>query len=148
MKGFGPTSCNWVKCILYNVTVSVKLNNTTGPYFQSHKGVTQGDPLSPFLFNLAVECLCKMVLNAQMNKLLVGLTPDLIGNEVSILQYVDDTVLCIDHDPDKALNLKLLLYMFEMMSGLKINFQKSVILCVRSLRLMLISLIVRLGIFL
>lgn len=104
--------------------------------------------MSPFLFNLAVECLCKMVLNAQMNKLLVGLTPDLIGNEVSILQYVDDTVLCIDHDPDKALNLKLLLYMFEMMSGLKINFQKSVILCVRSLRLMLISLIVRLGIFL
>jgi hypothetical protein len=31
----------------------------------------------------------------------------------------------ITHDFEKAINLKLLLYMFELMSGLKINYQKS-----------------------
>jgi hypothetical protein len=31
----------------------------------------------------------------------------------------------ISHDPYKAINLKLLLYLFELMSGLKINYQKS-----------------------
>ena len=116
--------------ILHNGTVYVKLNNTMGPYFQSYKGVRQGDPISPFLFNIAAECLCKMVLQAQKNNLFVGLAADLVENGVAILQYADDTVLCIEHDPDKAVNLKLLLYMFELMSSLKINYQKSEILCV------------------
>jgi hypothetical protein len=53
-----------------------------------------------------------------------------VENGVAILQYADDTVLCVEHDPEKALNLKLLLYMFELMSGLKINYQKSESLCV------------------
>jgi hypothetical protein len=44
---------------------------------------------------------------------------------VAILQFPDDTVLCISHDPDKAINLKLLLYSFELMTGLKINYMKS-----------------------
>jgi hypothetical protein len=46
------------------------------------------------------------------------------------MQYADDTVLCISHDSENALNLKLLLYLFELMSGLKINYQKSEIFLV------------------
>ncbi|KAM0914187.1 hypothetical protein ACQ4PT_011721 [Festuca glaucescens] len=92
-----------------------------GPYFRSAKGVRQGDPLAPTLFNIIAEALTKMVLKAQENCLLVGLAPDLIPNGVAVLQYAGDTVLCICHEPDKAVNLKLLLYMFELMSGLKIN---------------------------
>jgi hypothetical protein len=51
--------------------------------------------------------------------------PRLVNGGVGILQYADDTVLCISHDPEKAVNLKLLLTIFELMSGLKINFLKS-----------------------
>ena len=76
-----------------------------GPYFQSAKGVRQGDPLSPTLFNMAGEVLTKMVLQAQRNGLFTGLADDLIENGVAILQYADDTVLCIKHDPEKAINL-------------------------------------------
>jgi hypothetical protein len=36
-----------------------------------------------------------------------------------LLQYADDIVICIQHDPEKAINLKLLLYIFGMMYGLK-----------------------------
>lgn len=64
-RGFRPTWCGWVESILHNGTLSIKLNNETGPYFKNHKGVRQGDPYSPFLFNLAVETLSKMVLNPQ-----------------------------------------------------------------------------------
>jgi hypothetical protein len=85
--------------ILKDGTVSVKYNNVIGLYFKSSKGVRQGDPLSPFLFNVVVQCLAKMVLEAQANNLLVGLIPDLIDKGVAIMQYVDDTVLCISHDP-------------------------------------------------
>lgn len=130
MRGFNDTWCDWIKKILHNGTVSIKLNNEMGPYFQSFKGVRQGDPLSPFLFNLAVESLSKMIFNAQKEKLITGLAPDLIEDGVDVLQYADDTVLCFEHDTQVAVNLKLLLYMFELMSGLKINYLKSGILCV------------------
>jgi hypothetical protein len=66
-----------------------------------------------------------MVLEAQQNDLLVGLAPDLIDKGVAIMQYADDTFICISHDPEKAINLKLLLYLFDLMCGLKINSQKS-----------------------
>ena len=124
-RGFSEMFCRWISQILHNGTVSVKINNEVGSYFQSAKGVRQGDPLSPLLFNMVGEVLTKMVLEAQNNGLIVGLASDLIDKGIAILQYADDTVLCFEHDPDKAVNLKLLLYMFELMSGLKINFLKS-----------------------
>uniref|UniRef100_A0A453IJ07 Reverse transcriptase domain-containing protein n=2 Tax=Aegilops tauschii subsp. strangulata TaxID=200361 RepID=A0A453IJ07_AEGTS len=96
MRGFSDTWCGWVKQILYNGTVSIKLNSNVGPYFQSKKGVRQGDPHSPFLFKLAVECLTKMIKNAQKNKLIVGLASDLIPDGVAVLQYADDTIICIE----------------------------------------------------
>jgi hypothetical protein len=78
--GFGDFRCNKGEQILRNGIVSVKINNVIGPYIQSSKGVRQGDPLSPFLFNLAAQCLAKMVLEAYANGLILGLAPDLIDN--------------------------------------------------------------------
>jgi len=53
----------------------------------------------------------------------------LIDDGLSILQYADDTIIFIDHDPEQAKNLKLLLCAFEQLSGLEINFHKSEIFC-------------------
>ena len=130
VRGFSEKWCSWTKMILYNGTVCVKMNNELGNYFQSAKGVRQGDPMSPTLFNMVAECLTKMVLSAQDNGLITGFAADIIDKGVAILQYADDTVLCIKHDPEQAVNLKLLLYLFELMSGLKINFMKSEIMSI------------------
>lgn len=119
-----------MKQVLFNGTVSVKLNGEMSPYYQSAKGVRQGDPLSPFLFSLAADCLIRMVLKAHHNCLITRLAFDLIPQGVAILQYADDTVVCLSRDLEKALNHKLLLYFFEMMSGLKINLLKSEVLCI------------------
>ena len=48
---------------------------------------------------------------------------------LSILQYADDTFLFMDHNLEQAKNMKLLLCVFEQLSGLKINFHKSEIFC-------------------
>ncbi|WVZ69705.1 hypothetical protein U9M48_018450 [Paspalum notatum var. saurae] len=66
-----------------NVNVAVKVNSEIDRYFQTKKGLRQGDPLSPILFNL----VCKQKI------------------------------------------LKILLCVFEQLSGLKINFHKSELYC-------------------
>lgn len=48
-----------------------------------------------------------------------------------MFQYADDTIVLIKEDVEQVRNVKLLLYLFEQMSGLKINFQKSEILLVQ-----------------
>jgi hypothetical protein len=44
---------------------------------------------------------------------------------MAILQYADDTIVFLKHDLLGATHMKLLLYLFEMLAGLKINFNKS-----------------------
>ena len=106
-------------------TMSVKVSDITDPYFTSHKGVRQGDPLSPILSNFAADYLTRMIRQAQRNGLVTGLADNLIPQGVIILQYADDTIICLKENIDIARNMKLLLYIYELMSGLKINFTKS-----------------------
>jgi hypothetical protein len=122
----------WISKALIGGTLSVKINDSVGPYFCSHKGVRQGDPFAPSLFNVVVNCLSKMIQIATQNDLIAGLADHVIEGGCAILQYADDTILFIQDDMESARNLKLLIYIFESMSGLKINFEKSEVLIIES----------------
>jgi hypothetical protein len=58
-----------------------------------------------------------------------SLVPYLVDGGISIIQYADDTILFMEHDFEKAVNMKLILRFFEELSGIKINFHKSEIFC-------------------
>jgi hypothetical protein len=128
--GFYEIWCNWIKKVMEQGNVAVKMNNIVGIYFMSYKGVRQGDSLSPLLFNFAADVLSRMVNVAQENLLVTGLAGNLIDHGIAILQYADDTVMCIEDNMDKARNVKLMIYLFEQMSSLKINFDKSEIILI------------------
>ncbi|KAK1570145.1 hypothetical protein QYE76_027234 [Lolium multiflorum] len=129
-KGFSNSWLDWIKKVVTNGTLSVKVNDNVGPYFASCKGVRQGDPFAPFLFNMAANSLSKMISLAQQNGLIKGLADNLVEKGISLLQYADDTILLIQDDAEQAVNLKLILYIFETMSGLKINFEKSEVMMI------------------
>jgi hypothetical protein len=61
IRGFSKKWCDWIKAAVTGGTVCVKINNKMGPYLVSHKGVRQGDPLSPILFNVVADCLSRMI---------------------------------------------------------------------------------------
>ena len=42
-----------------------------------------------------------------------GVVPHLVEEGLSVMQYTDDTIIFLDHDIDKAKNMKLLLCLFE-----------------------------------
>jgi hypothetical protein len=60
-KGFGNTWCDWVMRTVRGGKVAIKTNDIVGPYFTTHKGVRQGDPFSPLLFNLVADGLACMI---------------------------------------------------------------------------------------
>ena len=70
-----------------------------------------------------------MVKQAQRNNLLCGLADNLVSGGVIILQCADDIIICLKDNLDMARNMKLL-YLYEMMSGLNINFIKSEVLLI------------------
>jgi retron-type reverse transcriptase len=110
-------------------SVAVKVNDTLDHYFQTRKGVRQGDPLSPILFNIVVDMLAILIARAKEADQIQGVVPHLVDEGLSVLQYADDTIIFMDNDLEKAKNMKLLLCAFEQLSGLKINFYKSELFC-------------------
>ena len=129
MKGFSHQWCEWVQKFTQGGNVNIKVNDQLGSYFQTRKGLRQGDPVSPMLFNIVVDMLAIMIARAKEAAQVEGVIPNLIQDGLSILQYADDTVIFMSHDVEKAVNMNLLLTTFEQLSGLKINFHKSEIFC-------------------
>jgi hypothetical protein len=54
--------------------------------------------------------------------------PHLIQDGIVILEYADDTIILFQDDMEIALNVKILLHLYENLAGLKIKFDKSEIL--------------------
>jgi hypothetical protein len=81
------------------------------------------------LFNIVADMLAILIERAKEVGQIEGVIPHLVDGGLSILQYADDTILFMEHDLEKAWNLKLILAAFEQLSGLKINFHKSELFC-------------------
>ena len=69
--------------------------------------------------------LAILINRAKEDVQVAGLIPHLVDGGVSILQYANDTIIFMEHDLDEGLNMKLILCIFEQLSGLKIYFHKS-----------------------
>jgi hypothetical protein len=129
LKGFSSTWCSWIQQVVTKGSVAVKVNDDIGHYFQSKKGVRQGDPLSPILFNIVVDMLAVLITRAKDLGQFRGVVPHLVDGGLSILQYADDTIIFMKNDIEEAKNMKLVLNAFEQLSGLKINFHKTELFC-------------------
>lgn len=55
--GYGEKWCQWVKECISLVSMSILVNDSASREIALQKGLRQGDPLSPFIFNIVVEGL-------------------------------------------------------------------------------------------
>lgn len=109
MKGFSEKWCNWIEAFTQGGHVNIKINDQLGDNFQTRKGLRQGDPLSPILFNIGADMLLVLINRAKREGQIKGIIPHLVDDCLSILQYADDTIIFMEHDLESARNLKLIL---------------------------------------
>jgi hypothetical protein len=64
--------------------VGIKINDHLGPYFQTKKGLRQGDPLSPILFNIVADMLSIILNRAKREGLIRGIISHLMDDGLSI----------------------------------------------------------------
>lgn len=122
--GFGA----WIKACVMSASALVIINGSPTPLFSLKQGLRQGDPLSPFLFNLAVEPLNLLIHKAISKQLWDGIEVSKGGLSISHLQYADDTIIFFPKDIDALMNIKKSLIIFHLVFGLQVNFHKSSIL--------------------
>ena len=116
---FGPSFIRWVKILYTNISSCVANNGHTSRYFPLQRGVRQGDPLSPYLFILAVEVLAQKI---RENNKIKGIK--IRENHEKLLQYADDTTGFIE-DVSSAKEFLETVKEFGLYSGLRMNMEKT-----------------------
>ena len=61
IKGFDQAWRDQVDSIMKKGSVRIRVNDDISHYFQTHKGLRQGDPMSPILFNIVVDMLTILI---------------------------------------------------------------------------------------
>lgn len=65
MKGFDSAWWQQVKSIVQGGNIGVKVNDDISHYFQTQKGLWQGDPMLPILFNIVADRLAVLIVRAK-----------------------------------------------------------------------------------
>ena len=104
------------------------VNGTATKQFKLGRGCRQGGPLSPYIFLICAEMLGCLITKNQM---ISGIVIDNI--ECKISQYADDSTVILDGSNRSLLQTLETLDLFERMSGLKVNEEKTNVVYIGSL---------------
>ena len=116
--GFGDNFTDWIKILLNNQESCVINGGHTTKYFKLERGARQGDPISAYLFILALEIFFIMI---KTNKNTHGL--NIFDHEYLYTAYADDATFFLEDISSIKVVLKDL-QCFSSFSGLRPNFTK------------------------
>jgi len=122
-RGFSVKWRNWIALILSSSSSSVMINGVPGPFFHHERGLRQGDPLSPYLFILAIDTLHRLFDLATEE----GELTELRGRHASIRLslYADDAALFLNPRKEEVdITLEILEH-FGAATGLELTWLRA-----------------------
>ena len=118
----------WIRRIMQcvrSISFLVLINGFLGEYFRPHRGLRQGDPLSPYLFVLCEEGLSSMIYQAKQAQMLRRIRITRAAPMVSHLFFADDSIIFSRASEDECSTIINILNTYERATGQKANFEKS-----------------------
>lgn len=123
-RNFPRRWIKWMELIWSTSSSKICINGDYSESFMHKRGLRQGDPLSPMMFNLAADVFQRMV--QHLNSILPRPLTNKIDSSIVAHQYADDTAVIARADVTSLISLKLVLRLYTSISGLQINFNKSI----------------------
>lgn len=102
----------------------VGYNGTVNGYFKGKRGLRQGDPLSPYLFVIAMNCL-SFILNDTAAQEKIKYHVNCKKMKMTHLSFADDLLIFRDGSIESVQQVLQVLKDFERRSGLAISMQKT-----------------------
>ncbi|KAK1407239.1 hypothetical protein QVD17_38853 [Tagetes erecta] len=122
---FTSTWRRWIHAILASSKASVLVNGSPSKEFSCQRGLRQGDPLSPFLFVIAMEAWSCILRKANEVGIFHGMQLPNNGSLISHFLFADDVIIISQGNENSFRNIGRSLRGFYLISGLKVNLEKS-----------------------
>lgn len=126
--GFGSNWSRWIMECVRSASMAILINGSPTSPFQLQRGLTQGDPISPFLFLLIAEIFNRFVQRGRELGYLEGITVGKGHIPITHLQFADDTIIFTPANIEILSNYKKFLQCFAILSGLRNNYDKSALI--------------------
>jgi hypothetical protein len=122
-RGFSLHCRDLIAALLASASTKILVNGCLTETIHHCRGLRQGDPLSPLLFDIVMDSLARMIAAADNLGALqqIGCRP--LPHRVSL--YADDVVIFIRPEISEFLMIKAMLQAFSEATGLHTNFAKS-----------------------
>lgn len=127
LEAFG-FSRQWINLIFKCISttkIAVLVNVSPEGFFETSRGITQGDPLSPFLYIIMAEAFGRSLSRALNEGVIKGVTVTKNVPNITHQQYADDTILPGESSIKEVVVVRAIINHYMCTSGQKFNESKS-----------------------
>lgn len=114
----------WVHACISTPSFMIGFNGTVQGFFKSNRGLRQRDPLSPYLFVIAMNCL-SLMLDKAAEEGKFGYHHACKGTKLKHLCFADDLLIFCDGSLQSVKNVLEVLEAFKQASGLSVSITKT-----------------------
>ena len=123
--GFPCLFVDWIKSCIISPKFSININGEPVGFFSSTRGLRQGDPISSYLFVIAMEALSMLISKRVREQQSFAFHWRCNLTRMTHLSFADDLMLFCGDSEESASILKKALTDFSSASGLHLNASKS-----------------------